>query len=68
MLLCNTLCVNTGDYEIKVTMAGQEVPRSPFRVKVADPKQVKVDCPPFANLGNTANVKGNSMLLPFILI
>ena len=44
-------------------MAGKEVPRSPFRVKVADARQVVVDCPTFANLGNTANIKGTSVCL-----
>lgn len=39
-------------------MAGKEVPRSPFRVRVADPRQVVVDCPSYATIGNTANAKG----------
>lgn len=58
------LCYTTGDHEIKVRMSGKEVPRSPFRVKVADPKQVVVDCPSFANLGNTANIKGKTTCDP----
>lgn len=47
-----------GDHEIRVQMAGEEVPRSPFRVRVADPKQVVVDCPAYASLGSNAHVKG----------
>ena len=58
MLFLHDLFCFAGDHEIRVMMAGQEVPRSPFRVKVADPKQVVVDCPTHANLGNNAHVKG----------
>ncbi|XP_067948102.1 filamin-A-like isoform X2 [Watersipora subatra] len=48
---------HAGDHTVKVTMLGRQVPRSPFKVKVADPKQVLVDSPSSASLGQTANVK-----------
>ena len=61
--LDSVYCSSVGDHTVRVTMAGKEVPRSPFRVKVADARQVVVDCPTFANLGNTANIKGTSVCL-----
>lgn len=64
----SSLALSAGDHEIRVQMAGKEVPRSPFRVRVADPRQVVVDCPSHASLGNNAHVKGMRTVNEYVCI